>query len=123
MQIHGKFSRSSKLVALVVAICMISFLFVSCGDNDGNTSGNAPNGVISKDDKSEGGVISGIVSAGGEVVSKVEDAVSEIISDIMPDHSSHKSEGSDGSDNSANSANSEEPSDVSFVSEGEVSKL
>ena len=110
-------NRISKLAALIVAICMISLLFASCGDNGGNTSGNASNGVISKDDKSEGGAVSEIISMGGEVVSKVEDTVSGIISDILPDNSDHSSVTSDASDSS------EHPSDVSFVSEGEVSAL
>ena len=116
-------NRNSKLAALIVAICMISLLFVSCGDDDGNTSGNAQNGVISKDDKSDGGVVSEIISMGGEVVSKVEDTVSGIISDVMPDSSAHSSGTSETSDSSDTSDSSEQPSDVSFASAGEVSAL
>lgn len=110
-------NRTFKLAALCVAICMISFLFVSCGGKkDGDTSGNAQNGVISNDEsgKSQGGVVSEIISMGGEVVSKVEDVVSDIISDIMP---------GDSSDVSHASAVSEDPSTVSFASEGEVGNL
>lgn len=110
-------NRMFKLAALSVAICMISFLFVSCGGKKGgDTSGNAPNGVVSKaeSEKSEGGVVSEIISMGGEVVSKVEDVVSDIVSDIMPDNSSSVSH---------TSAESEEPSTVSFASEGEVGNL
>ncbi len=112
-------TRTIKLAAFVVAICMISVLFVSCGNKgDGDTSGNAENGVVSKDhsSKSDGGAVSGIISMGGEVVSKVEDAISDIVSDIMPD-SSHASNVSD------NSVTSEDPSTVSFASEGEISNL
>lgn len=118
-------SRTVKLAALFVAICMISLLFVSCGKDDGDTSGNAPNGVISKGDKSEGGFVSEMISMGGEVVSKVEDAVSDVISAIMPDNSdgSDISNNSDSSVNSDSSENSEAPSTVSFASEGEVNNL
>ena|GEM_PF-5690169 len=121
-------SRTVKLAALFVAICMISLLFVSCGKDDGDTSGNAPNGVISKGDKSEGGFVSEMISMGGEVVSKVEDAVSDVISAIMPDNSdssdiSNNSNNSDSSVNSDSSENSEAPSTVSFASEGEVNNL
>lgn len=126
-------NRTVKLVALGVAICMISFLFGSCGNkDDGNTSGNASNGVISRDpssksDKSEGGFVSGVISKGEEVVSeavsKVGDAVSGVISDIMSDDKSEQSHASVVSDASDSSANSEDPSTVSFVSEGEVSNV
>ena len=124
-------SRTVKFAALFVAICMISLLFVSCGKDDGDTSGNAPNGVISKGDKSEGGFVSEMISMGGEVVSKVEDAVSDVISAIMPDNSdgsdisnnSNNSNNSDSSVNSDSSENSEAPSTVSFASEGEVNNL
>ena len=91
--------RIISLAALFVAICMISLLFVSCDKGSGDTSGNAQSGVVSKSDKSEGGLVSGLISAGGEVVSKVEDAVSDVISAIMPDNS-------DGSDISNNSDSS-----------------
>lgn len=106
--------RIISLAALFVAICMISTFCVSCGKkNEGDTSGNAQNGVISKDnnDKSEGGFVSEVISKGEEVVSKAEDVISGVISDIMPDKSSDDSE------------ISESPSEVSFVSEGEVSSL
>ena len=118
-------SRTVKFAALFVAICMISLLFVSCGKDDGDTSGNAPNGVISKGDKSEGGFVSEMISMGGEVVSKVEDAVSDVISEIMPDNSdgSDISNNSDSSVNSDSSEHSEAPSTVSFASEGEVNNL
>ena len=109
-------SRTIKIAALVVVICSISLLCVSCGKGDGDTSGNAPSGIVSNSDKSEGGTISEIISAGGEVVSRVEDAVSDIISGILPD-SSHSS------DMSEASVGSEEPSTVSFASEGEISNL
>ncbi len=112
--------RTIKLAALGVAICMISLVFVSCGNKkDGDTSGNAQNGVVSKDSstKSEGGVVSEIISMGGDVVSKVESVVSDIMSGIVSDSTS------DSSHASASSDVSEEPSAVSFVSEGEVSNL
>ncbi len=127
-------NRTVKFAALFVAICLISLLFVSCDKGSGDTSGNAQNGVISKGDKSEGGLVSELISAGGDVVSKVEDVVSDIISDIMPDNSSHSSgsQNSENSDNSENSVsttnsdsaeNSESPSTVSFASEGTVNNL
>ena len=107
-------NRIFKTAILCVVLCMISLLFVSCGGKgDGDTSGNAQNGVISRDDGSKGGAVSEMISMGGEVVSKVEDAVSDIMSDILPDNS----------DNSEESSSSESPSDVSFVSEGEVSNV
>ena len=110
--------RIISLATLFVAICMISTFCVSCGKkSDGDTSGNAQNGVISNDntDKSEGGFVSEVISKGEEVVSKAEDVISGVISDIMPDDSSN--------DSSDDSEISESPSDVSFVSEGEVSNL
>ncbi|MBE6649326.1 MAG: hypothetical protein E7614_07410 [Ruminococcaceae bacterium] len=108
-------NRFFKTAIFCVVICMISLLFVSCGDKgDGDTSGNAQNGVISRDDGSKGGAVSEMISMGGEVVSKVEDAVSDIISDIMPDKSTEDSE---------ESVSDEDPSDVSFLSEGEVSNV
>ncbi len=107
------FNRTIKITAVFVVICMISLLFVSCDKGDGDTSGNAQSGFISKDDKSEGSVISGLISQGGEVVSKVEDTISGIISDIMPDNS----------DKADSSEVSETPSTTSFVSEGEISNI
>ncbi len=102
-------NRIFKTLIFVISLCSVSLLFVSCGDgDDGDTSGNAQNGVITQED-SDGGVVSQVISGGEDVVSRVEDDVSEFFSDIMPDSSFVSDESID--------------ENVSFSSEGEVSEL
>jgi hypothetical protein len=120
-------NRGFKITALLVVLCIVSLIFVACGKkSDGDTSGNASNGHVSRDG-SGGGVVSEAVSMGGEVVSKVGDAISEFVSDILPDKTSE-----DASYNSSETPSvSETTSDIfnnsdeniSFVSAGEAKGL
>lgn len=118
-------NRGFKITALLVVLCIVSLIFVACGKkSDGDTSGNAQNGNISRDG-SDGGAVSEALSIGGEVVSKVGDAISEVVSDILPDRTSE--DASEFSSETASDVTSDSSlssdENVSFVSSGEAKGL
>ena len=104
-------NRNIRISILAVVLCLVAVFCASCGSDDGDTSGNAQNGVVSGDG-SKGGVVSEVISKGEEVVSRVVDDISGVVSDAFDDNS-----------NSSNEISADYKEETSFVSEGEVSNI